>query len=81
MEKKSYLKNLKIKAEGPIGKSKDFIEEEQLLDADLWKDCVNVFTNNCDDADCGWRGEYWERCYAVQPWYILLTKIRSCMNG
>ena len=59
MEKKSYLKNLKIKAEGPIGKSKDFIEEEQLLDADLWKDCVNVFTNNCDDADCGWRGEFW----------------------
>lgn len=58
MEKKSYLKNLKIKAEGPIGKSKDFIEEEQLLDADLWKDCVNVFTNNCDDADCGWRAEF-----------------------
>lgn len=55
----SYAKNTIIHAEGAIGRAIDFIEKEQLLDVGLWKDCVNVFDSNCDDADNGWRGEFW----------------------
>lgn len=54
------MKNVNfINSRGQIGKAIHFIEQEQLLDTKLWKDCVNVFRGNCDDADHGWRGEYW----------------------
>ncbi len=35
------------------------ISERQLLNRNLWKNCVNVFSSGIDDADKGWRGEYW----------------------
>ncbi len=36
-----------------------FVETEQLMDADLWKNFVEQFRSNVDDFDKGWRGEYW----------------------
>lgn len=36
-----------------------FIEREQLLDEKLWTLFVNQFRRNVDDADHGWRCEYW----------------------
>ena len=35
-----------------------FVENNQLLDADLWKLFVEQFRSNVDDFDKGWRGEY-----------------------
>ncbi len=37
----------------------DIIMSRQLLDKALWQNCVNVFSSGIDDADRGWRGEYW----------------------
>ncbi|MBQ6020015.1 MAG: glycoside hydrolase family 127 protein [Clostridia bacterium] len=36
-----------------------FVTEKQLLDADTWIAFVRVYTYDSDDADDGWRGEYW----------------------
>ena len=45
---------------GALMDSIRFIEKIQLLDADLWKLFVNQFRQgNVDDADKGWRCEYW----------------------
>lgn len=44
---------------GYFGKIVDFTLEKQLLDADTWKLLVNQFRLHPDDADMGWRGEYW----------------------
>ena len=35
------------------------ISEKQLLNRELWKNCVGVFSTGIDDEDRGWRGEYW----------------------
>ena len=36
-----------------------FITEHQLLDEALWRRFVSVYQSKADDADRGWRGEYW----------------------
>ena len=36
-----------------------FVEKEQLKDKDLWKLVAEQFEGTPDDADLGWRGEYW----------------------
>ena len=36
-----------------------FLESFQLLDAAQWHRFVEQFCTNADDADDGWRGEYW----------------------
>ncbi len=36
-----------------------FIEREQLLDEKLWTLFINQFRRSVDDADHGWRCEYW----------------------
>lgn len=45
--------------EGVLMDAARFIEKEQLLDADMWTLFVNQFRRNVDDADHGWRCEYW----------------------
>ena len=37
----------------------DFITENQLLDETLWRRFVSAYKTKADDADRGWRGEYW----------------------
>lgn len=45
---------------GPLLAQIKFIERRQLLDTELWKLFVNQFRQgNVDDADKGWRCEYW----------------------
>ncbi|MCQ2463032.1 MAG: glycoside hydrolase family 127 protein [Clostridia bacterium] len=44
------------------GKFAEYIEiitNRQLLDTELWEKCVNVFSSGIDNADAGWRGEFW----------------------
>lgn len=36
-----------------------FIQEVQLMDADLWHRFVEQFRTEADTKDAGWRGEYW----------------------
>ena len=45
--------------QGTIDRAIRYIEEFQLLDTALWKLFVNQFRSNVDDADLGWRCEYW----------------------
>lgn len=63
--------------------SLDFVVENQLKDAVLWHDFVNVFRGVPDDIDDGWRGEYWGKlmrgatmcyeCCADEMLYKILT--------
>lgn len=48
-----------LKINGVFADYLDIIMKRQLLDADLWKHCVDVFSSSIDDHDRGWRGEYW----------------------
>ena len=36
-----------------------FCLERQLYDVGLWRDVAELFGSDCDDANRGWRGEYW----------------------
>ena len=44
---------------GAADRAARLIEEFQLKDAELWKLFVDQFRSNVDDADDGWRSEYW----------------------
>ena len=44
---------------GHIDDAFRFIEGFDLLKPELWARFVEQFRINPDDADCGWRGEYW----------------------
>lgn len=44
---------------GEIDRAVRWIEREQLTDADLWAVFVEQFRSCPDDADNGWRSEYW----------------------
>lgn len=44
---------------GAMDETVRFVTEKQLLDARTWNAFVRVYTYDSDDADDGWRGEYW----------------------
>lgn len=44
---------------GPADRYVRFAMEHQLLNAATWKNFVRVFTSDSDDANHGWRCEYW----------------------
>ena len=51
-----------VRLKGNIDDAIRFIEEYQLLDGELWSRFVQQFRDTepkADDADNGWRGEYW----------------------
>ena len=48
-----------VRFEGRLMDTIRFVEEWQLLDGKLWALFVNQFRSNVDDADHGWRCEYW----------------------
>ena len=51
-----------IRMRGELDDAVRFIEDYQLLDAPLWEKFVTQFRDTdpkADDADHGWRGEYW----------------------
>ena len=37
----------------------DFTMSHQLMNAETWRNFVRVFRDDSDDADIGWRCEYW----------------------
>ena len=44
---------------GILDKNLKFIQKIQLKDINAWKNFVHQFRINPDDADAGWRGEFW----------------------
>lgn len=56
---KVFKTEAELKYSGIIEKSIRFIEKVQLLDRNLWKVTSEQFIVRPDDADEGWRGEYW----------------------
>lgn len=44
---------------GRLAEAARFIQDRQLLDEELWAKLVGQFGAGADDADLGWRGEYW----------------------
>lgn len=66
----------------------NIITERQLLDESLWQKCVGVFASGIDNADAGWRGEYWGKMmrgaclvYAVNPSKELLRVLTDAVRG
>ena len=49
----------KISINGKFSEYIKFITDRQLLDTALWQHCIDVFSSGIDNADAGWRGEYW----------------------
>ena len=44
---------------GIFDRTARFVQDEYLLNAETWKMFVEQFRSNVDDADLGWRCEYW----------------------
>ena len=72
----------------PFAENLRFITENQLLDRALWQNCVNVFSSGIDDADQGWRGEYWGKMmrgaclvYAVTKSPALYAMLTEAVEG
>lgn len=53
------LENGSVKYRTVVDEMNKFVETEQLMDVDLWKNFVEQFRSNVDDFDKGWRCEYW----------------------
>ncbi len=51
-----------------------FVEENQLLFEDDWHLFVNQFRTHSDDADTGWRGEYFGKMMRGAAWTYQYTK-------
>lgn len=65
---------------GVIDKNIRFIEKVQLLDDELWSLISKQFTFNPDDADNGWRGEYWGKIMRGACEIYNYTKSESLYN-
>ena len=57
--KMQYLKPGAARYTGAADRYVDFTMDHQLLHPETWKKFVRVFRADSDDADLGWRGEYW----------------------
>jgi len=55
----SFLKHGEARFNGKPHEYVDFLLNNQLKDNNSWKHFVEAFKTNADDADSGWRGEYW----------------------
>ena len=55
----SYLGIAEEKYSGTVHDYVLMTEKHQLLKKETWDKFVEVFTENSDDSDIGWRCEYW----------------------
>ena len=53
------LKNGAVQLSGDVAEAMRFVTEDQLLRRGLWETFVRQFCGDTDDADLGWRCEYW----------------------
>ncbi|MBQ7596753.1 MAG: glycoside hydrolase family 127 protein [Clostridia bacterium] len=67
----------KIKLNDVFSDYLEIIMQRQLLNKELWKNCVNVFSSAIDDADKGWRGEYWGKMMRGACLVYSVTKSRE----
>lgn len=68
-----------------------FVQEKQLKNRQLWQLAAEQFTAPVDDADLGWRGEYWGKLMrgACMTWeytqaaalYLLLADTVDVLLG
>ncbi len=86
--KLNYLEKGAMSYEGIIAKIFKFANEEQLLNDDLWKEFVDVFSERPDGNDCFWRGEYWGKmmrggclCYHYENDPKLYASLRKAVIG
>ena len=84
-----------VSLEGKLDYAIRFIEDFQLLDTSLWKKFAEQFRNTspkADDADNGWRGEYWGKmmrgaCFTYQYtknpelYSVLASTVRDMMSN
>ena len=54
-----YLADGAARYTGPADRYVRFAKENQLLNPNTWANFVRVFRADSDDADLGWRGEFW----------------------
>lgn len=57
-----------------------YVEEFQLLDPILWRRFVEQFRTAADDADNGWRGEYWGKMMRGACFVYSYTKNEALMK-
>ena len=66
--------------EGVMDDNIRIIEEVQLKDVSLWKTLASFFGTNLDDADKGWRCEYWGKIMRGAAWVYDYTKNEELYN-
>ena len=66
----------------------DFTLNRQLLSPETWADFARVYTADSDDADRGWRNEYWGKmmrgaclCYRATGNEELYALLRDTVEG
>lgn len=65
---------------GHIDDAFRFIEGFDLLKPELWARFVEQFRINPDDADCGWRGEYWGKMMRGASFVYSYTRNKTLMK-
>ena len=58
-EKFLLFENAEYNYSGVVAEAYTFTKEKQLMRADLWERFVKQFEIRSDDADLGWKGEFW----------------------
>jgi len=53
------MEKVKLHLQGMANWAAGFLEDRQLLDTALWRKFVDVYREQPDDKNAGWRGEYW----------------------
>lgn len=78
----------KITVNGKFAEYIKIITDRQLLDTALWRKCVDVFSSGIDNADAGWRGEFWGKMmrgaclvYSVTKSEELYGTLTDAVNG
>ena len=82
-----YLSPGDYAVSGIFGEYLNFALNRQLLSPETWADFVRVFTEDSDDADKGWRCEYWGKmmrgaclCYRAAGSEKLYTLLRDTVK-
>lgn len=85
---RKYEYEYECSVNGKLADYIDIITERQLMDRELWQKCVDVFSSGIDNADAGWRGEYWGKMmrgacliYSVNHSPELLSVLTEAVNG
>lgn len=71
---------VRFEARGLLVRAADFLEENQLLNASLWKRFVDQYRTHSDDPNLGWRCEYWGKMMRGAAMTYSLTRDEALMT-